>query len=285
MPFTTLISAEQTRARCSATQAPLVLLDCGFDLADTAAGERAWATGHLPGRALRPPRPRPVAAPRPAATAAIPCPHARTLAATVGRWGIAPGVQVVVYDRQGGALCGARLVAAALAGARRGGRARRRRGGLAGGRRRRWTTDRADSGHRKPPYPARPTRPCRRSTADELLRAAGPRAPARRPRRRALSRRGRAAGPGGRPHSRRDAALLQGQPRRRRPLQAGRATARGVRGAGRRRRQRSCTNAARASPPATTCSRWPRRVRWRPCSTPAPGASGAPTRRGRSRAA
>ena len=48
MPHTTLISTARTRELLAAA-APLVLLDCRFDLADTAAGERAWAAGHLPG--------------------------------------------------------------------------------------------------------------------------------------------------------------------------------------------------------------------------------------------
>ena len=48
MPHTTLISAARTRELLAAA-APLVLLDCRFDLADTGAGERDWAAGHLPG--------------------------------------------------------------------------------------------------------------------------------------------------------------------------------------------------------------------------------------------
>ncbi|MBN8495084.1 MAG: sulfurtransferase, partial [Burkholderiales bacterium] len=43
-----LISASQLLALLSSGQ-PCVLLDCGFDLADPAAGERAYAAGHLPG--------------------------------------------------------------------------------------------------------------------------------------------------------------------------------------------------------------------------------------------
>ena len=46
--FTTLISATQLRALLDAGEAP-ILIDARFDLADTAAGERAWGEGHLPG--------------------------------------------------------------------------------------------------------------------------------------------------------------------------------------------------------------------------------------------
>ena len=56
MAFTTLISAEQTRDLL-ATQAPLVLLDCGFDLTDT-DGRGARLDGGPPARrVLRPSRP------------------------------------------------------------------------------------------------------------------------------------------------------------------------------------------------------------------------------------
>ena len=44
----TLIDAADLREQLRSTQPPL-LLDCSFDLADTAAGERAWRLGHLPG--------------------------------------------------------------------------------------------------------------------------------------------------------------------------------------------------------------------------------------------
>ena len=86
-------------------------------------GRRArLAAGPPAGRALRAPGPRPVRRqdrpqrPPPAARAPRRWPNAP------GGWGIAPGVQVVCYDAPGRALCGARLVDAALAGPRRRGR-------------------------------------------------------------------------------------------------------------------------------------------------------------------
>ena len=43
-----LITAPALRALL-ASGAPLLLFDCRFDLADTTAGARAYAEGHLPG--------------------------------------------------------------------------------------------------------------------------------------------------------------------------------------------------------------------------------------------
>ena len=43
-----LISATELRALLDSPQPPL-LLDCGFDLANTSAGEQDYQTGHLPG--------------------------------------------------------------------------------------------------------------------------------------------------------------------------------------------------------------------------------------------
>jgi len=100
MVFKTLISAAQTR-ELLADKAPLVLLDCGFDLVDTAAGERAWAAGHLPG-ALYAHLDRDLSGAKTGRNGRHPLPAREAFAATAGRWGIAPGVQVVVYDAQGG---------------------------------------------------------------------------------------------------------------------------------------------------------------------------------------
>ncbi|MFY7904096.1 MAG: sulfurtransferase, partial [Rubrivivax sp.] len=47
MPWNTLIDAETLRTALEGADPPVVL-DCGFDLADPAAGERAHAAGHLP---------------------------------------------------------------------------------------------------------------------------------------------------------------------------------------------------------------------------------------------
>jgi thiosulfate/3-mercaptopyruvate sulfurtransferase len=96
----TLISAAELLARLQAEPRP-VLLDCSFDLADTAAGRRAWQAGHLPGAhhlhldddlsgAKRPGNGR------------HPLPERAALAARFGALGIGPTTPVVAYDAQGG---------------------------------------------------------------------------------------------------------------------------------------------------------------------------------------
>lgn len=99
MTAQTLISTEALRALQAAGQ-PLVLLDCGFDLADPSAGERAYIEGHLPG-AQYANLDRDLAGAKTGRNGRHPLPVRADLAATAGRWGIAPGVQVVTYDGQG----------------------------------------------------------------------------------------------------------------------------------------------------------------------------------------
>ncbi len=83
------------------SSAPLVLLDCSFDLADPAAGERAHAAGHLPG-ALYVHLERDLSGPKTGHNGRHPLPERAALATRAGSWGVAPGVQVVAYDAQGG---------------------------------------------------------------------------------------------------------------------------------------------------------------------------------------
>jgi thiosulfate/3-mercaptopyruvate sulfurtransferase len=99
MTAQTLISAEALRALQAAGQ-PLVLLDCGFDLADPSAGERAYLEGHLPG-AQYAHLDRDLAGAKTGRNGRHPLPARADLAAAAGRWGIAPGVQAVTYDGQG----------------------------------------------------------------------------------------------------------------------------------------------------------------------------------------
>jgi thiosulfate/3-mercaptopyruvate sulfurtransferase len=104
MAYRTLIDAKALMA-LQAARGPLVVLDCGFDLADPSAGERAFAAGHLPG-AFYAHLDRDLAGPKlargPGFTGRHPLPERAAFAATAGRFGIAPGVQVVAYDAQGG---------------------------------------------------------------------------------------------------------------------------------------------------------------------------------------
>jgi thiosulfate/3-mercaptopyruvate sulfurtransferase len=90
-----------TAAELQAWTAPLVVLDCGFDLADPGAGERAHRAGHLPG-ARYAHLDRDLAGAKTGRNGRHPLPDRSAFAATAGAWGIAPGVQVVAYDAQGG---------------------------------------------------------------------------------------------------------------------------------------------------------------------------------------
>jgi len=101
---TPLIDAA-TLAERLAQGVPTVLLDTSFDLADPAAGERAYKQGHLPGahylhldRDLADHAPAPDGRFR----GRHPLPSTEVFAATLGRLGIGRATAVVIYDRQGG---------------------------------------------------------------------------------------------------------------------------------------------------------------------------------------
>jgi thiosulfate/3-mercaptopyruvate sulfurtransferase len=96
--FTTLV--DDLRALLAAGT-PTVIVDCGFDLADTGAGERAWRDGHLPGaRYLH--LDRDLSGTKTGRNGRHPLPRHTEFAATLGRVGITPATQVVALDRQGG---------------------------------------------------------------------------------------------------------------------------------------------------------------------------------------
>ena len=97
--YRTLISVAELR-ELMAESAPLVLLDCGFDLGDAQAGERAYHAGHVPG-AVYVHLDRDLAGPKTGANGRHPLPDRQALAERAGAWGIAPGVQVVCCDAQG----------------------------------------------------------------------------------------------------------------------------------------------------------------------------------------
>ncbi len=99
MDYDTLITAPELQA-LSASGRPLVLLDCGFDLTDAEAGERAYAAGHLPG-AHYAHLDRALAGPKNGHNGRHPLPTREALSRQAGQWGVAPGVQVVCYDDQG----------------------------------------------------------------------------------------------------------------------------------------------------------------------------------------
>ena len=96
MAYTTLISVEQLRSL------PVVCtVDCSFDLADPSAGWRAYQQQHIPG-AVYAHLDDDLSGPKTGRNGRHPLPGRATFAATAGRWGIGPGVQVVCCDAQGG---------------------------------------------------------------------------------------------------------------------------------------------------------------------------------------
>jgi thiosulfate/3-mercaptopyruvate sulfurtransferase len=99
MSFRTLITTAALAARLD--DAAYVLLDCRFKLDDTTWGEREYAAAHIPGAAYAH-LDRDLSGPKSGTNGRHPLPDSRTLAATFGRFGIASGVQVVVYDQANG---------------------------------------------------------------------------------------------------------------------------------------------------------------------------------------
>jgi thiosulfate/3-mercaptopyruvate sulfurtransferase len=100
MTYTVLITAAELQA-LRAQERALVLLDCSFDLAEPAAGEAAYAHGHLPG-AQYVHLDRDLCGAKTGRNGRHPLPARDAFAARAGEWGVAPGVQVVSYDNQGG---------------------------------------------------------------------------------------------------------------------------------------------------------------------------------------
>ncbi len=98
MSFHTLITASELMALAASGQ-PLVVLDCGFDLADATAGERAYAEGHLP-QAHYAHLEQHLSGAKTGRNGRHPLPSRAAFAQTLGGWGVAPGVQVVAYDNQ-----------------------------------------------------------------------------------------------------------------------------------------------------------------------------------------
>lgn len=75
----------------------LVVIDCRFDLADTASGERAWRVAHIP-TAHYAHLDRDLSDPTRAGCGRHPLPSAATFCARLAAWGVTPGHQVVAYD-------------------------------------------------------------------------------------------------------------------------------------------------------------------------------------------
>lgn len=99
--WTTLVACDDLAA--SLGDPALVVLDARFSLADPAAGEDAWREAHLPG-ALYVHLDRDLSGPHAPGAGRHPWPDADAFGRTLGRLGITPDHQVVVYDAADGAF-------------------------------------------------------------------------------------------------------------------------------------------------------------------------------------
>ncbi len=117
-PWTTLVDASQLAAalagpalqvldaRATASTAVRVL-DARFSLADPHSGAAQYAAGHIPG-ALHADLNRDLSDLGRQGRGRHPLPDSAAFAATLGRWGIGPSTQVVVYDAGDGSMAAAR---------------------------------------------------------------------------------------------------------------------------------------------------------------------------------
>jgi thiosulfate/3-mercaptopyruvate sulfurtransferase len=97
---TTLITPAELSAR-SAAGAATVVIDVGFDLADTGAGERRYREAHIPGSYYLH-LDRDLSAAKTGRNGRHPLPARADFARTIGALGVTPETQVVAVDAHGG---------------------------------------------------------------------------------------------------------------------------------------------------------------------------------------
>lgn len=104
---TTLISAAELAALPSGD---VLIVDCRYDQADPGKGERDYRAGHVPGAVFASlDRDLSDLSRQSQGLGRHPLPLEADFAATLGRWGWHPGLQVVTYDAGSGALAASRL--------------------------------------------------------------------------------------------------------------------------------------------------------------------------------
>jgi thiosulfate/3-mercaptopyruvate sulfurtransferase len=99
--FDTLINVDTLAAHLD--EPDWVVVDCRFTLSDAAAGEAAYAKSRIPG-ARYAHLERDLSGPRGPGLGRNPLPDPEAFAETLGRWGITPACQVVVYDDSFGSI-------------------------------------------------------------------------------------------------------------------------------------------------------------------------------------
>ena len=98
--YTTLISAANLAERLAAAPGSVALFDCRFDLVDPAAGEAAYAAGHIPGAQYLH-LDRDLSGRKTGTNGRHPLPTRDALATLLASRGLKQGQQVVAYDAQG----------------------------------------------------------------------------------------------------------------------------------------------------------------------------------------
>lgn len=107
MPYTHLISVDELKA-LQASGAPLLVVDCSFDLADAAKADAMFAEQHIAG-AVQAHLDRDLSAKDPAEAVnggRHPLPKRELFAQTLQGLGVNQDTQVVAYDRNGANYCG-----------------------------------------------------------------------------------------------------------------------------------------------------------------------------------
>lgn len=102
MAFTTLISTAELADHLD--DPSWIVVDCRFSLADAALGRLRYLESHIAGAVFADLNQDLSAPIVPGKTGRHPMPEASVFAATAGRLGIGPAMQVVVYDDAGGAM-------------------------------------------------------------------------------------------------------------------------------------------------------------------------------------
>ena len=105
--YATLISAPQLQT-LMASQQPLMLFDCSFELMQPTGGDKQYQESHIAG-AVRADLDRHLSAkgaPDAASGGRHPLPSRESFAAWLGSVGLRPDMQAVVYDRQSANYCG-----------------------------------------------------------------------------------------------------------------------------------------------------------------------------------
>lgn len=108
MTWTTLVDVDSLARALQAPQSPLRIVDARVDLTDRSAGARRFAEAHVPG-AVRVDLETDLSGPHYPGAGRHPWPSDDAFAAMLGRLGVTPEHQVVVYDDAQGALAASRL--------------------------------------------------------------------------------------------------------------------------------------------------------------------------------